>query len=395
MMSDFLTALLDDDPHDTPAPAARLVCKFEIKTFVLKALLERAITVVPTRDVMPVLKCFQLHVDPHRLRVVASDMEHTLVATTAMVSVETPGVAVFPARKLLDIVKTAEDGTAQVTVTGTTAQVSIGRASWTLKLQGGDDYPAIPAIEEAEFTTVGRDVFLDALTAVRYAASRDPNRASLNIVGITDGKLTASDGSRIQQIKISDFPINLRIPISAVDDLMRLLKTTDVETLDVGHSELKIIFRFASDVFIISKFFANFPDMEAQMLRPALENKHSLDVDKGDLVAAIKRVRINADPESSAIALALTRNELTISAVDKFGNTAAETVFCTYTGAPHTVVLNHRYLSDMIATYGNATCQFKLGDDTRTRRAPLLLRNAETGSTGACQQMNADWLGQA
>lgn len=393
-MTDFLSALLDDDPLDAPARIASVVLKFEIKTFVLKALLDRAITVVPTRDVMPVLKCFQFQLFAQQLRIVASDMEHTLVAATSMVTCHEPGSAVFPARKLLDIVKAAEDGTVAITVTGTTANIAIGRASWTLKLQGGDDYPAIPTIEEAEFVTIGRDTFLNALTAVKYAASRDPNRASLNIIDIADGKLTASDGSRIQQITISEFPINLRIPISAVDDLMRLLKTTDVQTLDVGHSELKIIFRFASDVFIISKFFANFPAMEAQMLRPALENKHTLDVDKNDLVNALKRVRINADTESSAIALALSRNELTISAVDKFGNTAAETIFASYTGQAHTVVVNHRYLTEMIGTYGDATCHFKLGDDTRTRRAPVLLRNTETGSTGALQQMNADWVGQ-
>lgn len=394
MMTDFLSALLDDDPHDTPEPRASIRLKFDIKSFVLKALLDRAITVVPTRDVMPVLKCFQFQLTERSLRVVASDMEHTLVASTGMVSVEVPGTAVFPARKLLDIVRAAEDGTVSISVSATNAAVVIGRAAWTLKLQGGDDYPAIPAVEEAEFVTVGRETFLDALTAVRYAASRDPNRASLNIIDIADGKLTASDGSRIQQITISEFPINLRIPISAVDDLMRLLKSTDVETVDVGHSELKIIFKFASDVFIISKFFANFPAMEAQMLRPALENKHSLDVDKNDLVAAIKRVRINADTESSAIALVLGRNELTVSTVDKFGNTANETIFASYTGQPHTVVLNHRFLMEMVNTYGDATCHFKLGDDTRTRRAPVLLRNAATGSTGACQQMNADWVGQ-
>jgi DNA polymerase III subunit beta len=394
-MTDFLSALLDDDPHDSPTLRLQTVMKFEIKKFVLQALLDRAITVVPTRDVMPVLKCFQFQVDPQRLRVVASDVEHTLVASTTMVSVQESGVAVFPARKLVDIVRAAEDGTVAITVTNTTATVAIGRASWTLKLLGGDDYPPMPAIAEAEFVTIGRETFLGALLAVRYAASRDPNRASLNIIDIADGKLTASDGSRIQQIRVSDFPINLRLPISAVDDLMRLLKSTDVESVDVGQSELKIIFRFASDVFIVSKFFANFPAMEAQMLRPALENKHTLDVDRVDLVAAIKRVRINADSESSAIALDLARNALTISAVDKFGNTAAETIFCTYSGPEHTVVINHKYLAEMINTYGDATCTFKLGDDTRTRRTPLLLRNATTGSTGALQQMQSDWLGQA
>jgi DNA polymerase-3 subunit beta len=390
--SDLLAAIMAEDVTEDVTPTDQDGITFTIKKFVLQVLLEKAITVVPTRDVMPVLKCFQFQLDPQRLRVVASDLEMSLIASTPMVSVTTPGTAVFPAKKLLEIVKSAEDGDVEVKVKGTTARICIGRASWTLQLQGGHDYPAMPAITEAAFSAIDRKVFADAIIAVRYAASRDPSRANLNIIDITDGKLTACDGSRIQQIRISDFGINLRIPISAVDDLLRLLKITDLEFIDVGQSNDKLIFRFGGDVFIVSKFFAQFPDMEASMLRPALENRQSLDCDRAELVDAIRRVRINADAESSAIALTLDSASVTVAAKDKFGNTAAETIDATFTGPPRTVMVNHRYLNDMINTYADATCSFRLGDDTKTRRAPILLRNETTGDVGCLQQMNADWV---
>lgn len=390
--SELLAAIMAEDPADDTPVISRGGIAFTIKKFVLQVLLDKAITVVPTRDVMPVLKCFQFQVDPQRLRVVASDLEMSLIASTPMVSVSWPGTAVFPAKKLLEIVKSAEDADVSITVKDTTARISIGRASWTLQLQGGHDYPAMPAITEAEFVAVDRKVFADAIIAVRYAASRDPSRANLNIIDITDGKLTACDGSRIQQIRISDFPINLRIPISAVDDLLRLLKITELESIDVGQSNDRLIFRFGGDVFIVSKFFAQFPDMEASMLRPALENRHTLNCDRTDLIDAIRRIRINADTESSAIALTLDAATLTVTAKDKFGNTAGETIDATYTGTPRTVMVNHRYLTDMINTYADTTCTFRLGDDTKTRRAPILLRNDTTGDAGCLQQMAADWL---
>lgn len=391
--SDLLADLLAEDDDSGPAAAPARVLQFTIKKFVLQTLLEKAITVVPTRDVMPVLKCFQFQLGEGRLRVIASDLEMSLIASTSLVEIGAAGVAAFPARKLLDIVKSAEDGDCSIHVTGTSARISIGRASWTLQLPGGDDYPRMPEITEAEFTRVERTVFAAALGQVKYAASRDPSRANLNIIDVSNGRLTACDGSRIQQIRLDDFPVSLRIPISAVDDLLRLLKITDLESIHVGQSENKLLFRFGSDLFIVSKFFAQFPDMEASMLRPALENRHTLDVERADLLAAIGRVRINADTESSAIALHLERQELIISAKDKFGNTATQTVFCTFTGPQRTVVVNHKYLTDMINTHGDVTCHFKLGDDTRTRRSPLLLKNSETGAAGVLQQMNSDWLG--
>lgn len=388
---DLLAAIFADDPVERVAPESTEIMNFVMKKFVLQALLEKAITVVPTRDVMPVLKCFQFQLDPQRLRVVASDIEMSLIASTPMVSVTQRGTACFPAKKLLEIVKSAEDTDVKIAVKNTTARIAIGRASWTLQLPGGHDYPAMPAITEAEFTVMSRKKFMDAILAVRYAASRDPSRANLNILDLHDGKLTACDGSRIQQIKLIELPISLRIPVSAVDDLLRLLKLSDLETIDIGQSDSQLIFRFGGDVFIVSKFHAQFPDMEAQMLRPAMENRHSLDVPKAEVLDAIRRVRIAADLESSAIELHLSDNHITISAKDKFNNTASEVIDAVWSGTERTVTVNHRYLTDMINIYGDETCSFKLGDDTKTRRTPILLR-AASGSVGCLQQMAADWL---
>lgn len=389
-VSDLLASIMADDPAELPSVEQPEVLNFEVKKFVLQVLLEKAITVVPVRDVMPVLKCFQFQVDRQRLRVVASDLEMSLIASTPMVSVSTSGIACFPAKKLLEVVKTAEDADVHIRVKGTTARISIGRAAWTLQLPSGHDYPAMPAITEAEFSTVGRRLFLECIQAVRYAASRDPSRSNLNIIDIRDGKLMACDGSRLQQIAIPGFGQSLRIPMSAVDDLIRLLKISELETIDVGQSPDKLIFRFGGDVFIVNKFEAQFPDMEAQMLRPAMENRHALTVDKAELLDAIRRVRINADAESSAIALELTADRLTITAKDKYGNTAEEALPADFTGPARTVMVNHRYFADMVNTYGDTTCVFRLGTDTKTRRTPLLL--ASDKGVGVCQQMLSDWM---
>src|SRR5207244_8303440 len=93
--TDLLSSIMAQDFDEAPEPEAPQVTKFEIKKFVLQALLEKAITVVPTRDVMPVLKCFQFVVDPQRLRVIASDCELSLIASTPMVAVSHPGTDVF------------------------------------------------------------------------------------------------------------------------------------------------------------------------------------------------------------------------------------------------------------------------------------------------------------
>lgn len=395
--SDFISQILDHQSDDFLAVPAGERLRFTIRRHVLQVLLDKAATVVPTHDVMPVLKNFLVQLDEDKLRVIATDLELSMVVTTPLVEVTTPGTCVLPAKKMLTIVREADDGDVQIRVTGTSAHIIVGRASWTLKLAGGDDYPPMPAVSDIAFTGVDRIALAGALNAVKYAASRDPNRASLNMVDINGGRLIATDGSRFQQALLPLFPasMQLRIPIAAVDDLLRLLKISDLQDIHIGQSDNHLIFRFGPDIFIVSKLIAQFPDMEQQLLRPAMTNKHKLSVDRAELLNAVKRVRINADTESSAIALIITKTTLTVQAKDKFGNTAAETLDAAYTGGTdRTIVVNHGFLSDMFKGYRAETAAFRLGDDTRDRKSMVLLEDTVGGgSLGVLQQMNSDWVG--
>lgn len=389
LIANFLAA--DGPGTVTVAPVSR-VLEFRMDRAVLLPLLDKAITVVPTRDVMPVLKCFQMHVDPQRLRIIASDAVRTLLVSSTQIETHWPGVAVFPAKKLLEIVKAAAGDTVHITVSGTSATVAIGPSLWTLSLPSGADYPPIPAIADAAFTTVDRLVFQNAIAAVRYAASRDAAQANMDVIDIADGRLTATNGTRVQQVQVSELTIRMHIPVTVVDDLLRLLRLSDRDSLYVGQSDHQLIFRFGTDVFIVSKYHANFPDVEASLLRPALENKHSLICGKAGLLAAIRRVRINADADSSGIALSLDEGTLTVSTQDRYGNTAGESIDVIWSGGPRTLVVHHGFLTDMINTYGEDTCCFRIGDDTKTRRSPLMLRDETTGSIAVTQQMQADWV---
>jgi len=383
------------------APPAEI--GFTIKRFILQLLLDRAATVVPTRDVMPVLKNFQIDVRPGRLRVIASDTELSMIATTELVEVDAPGVAVFPARKMLDIVREADEGDVRIRVRGQAAAITIGRTTWNLMLAGGADYPAMPEITEVTLVAVERAAFAASLHAVRYAACRDANRASLNMIDVAHGRMTACDGARFAQAGTAELPFTCQIPIGAVDDLLKLLKGSDLTDIHVGESKLHLIFRLGADVFIVNKLIAQFPDLEALWLRPALSNKQPLRVERADLLTAIKRVRITADPNTSAIGLHLAPaapgapgapGRLSVSARDKYKNAAEETIDeVGWDGPERTLVVNHAFLTDMIGGHTGPTLTFLLGEDTKTRKAPLLLRDPDTGTVAVVQQMLLDWTG--
>lgn len=394
-LMDYKTAT---DKKATPEEVAQSTASdadlcFETKKFVLQALLEKAAAVLPTRDVMAVLKNFQLEVtEEGRLTVVATDLELSVLATTELVSVTRPGVAVFPGKKLLEIVKEAGDGDLVLDVHSGTASIRVGRTAWDLKLMDGSEYPELPDIANIDFHATDRTKFLAAINAVKYAAATDTVRPNLMLIDFAEGKVRASDGLRLQQVDLTGFPVDIQIPILAVDDVLKLLKMTEVVSIEVGVDDNFIAFRVAGDVFVANKLNATFPDVDQQILLPSLANDQHLQVDRSELISAIKRVRINADPETSAVVLSMSNDQLLVKAKDKYGNTASEPLDVKWSSGDREVCFNHVHLVEMLQMADVKTCSFKFGADTKTRKSPILFQDEGSGLIGVLNQLRLDFV---
>lgn len=365
---------------------------FRVKKFTLQYLLEKAGMVIPTKDTMPVLKNFLIEATEDQLRVVATDMELYVVAMTDMVQIVDAGRAVFPAQKLLSIVKEASDGELEVRVVDGEADLVVGRARWNLKLVDGSTYPDLPNIDAPAKDKVNRAKFVKSLKSVRHAAASDTYKANLRMIDIANGQMRASDGVRYQQVPMPDCP-DLQIPINAVDDLVKILGASQVAEFGVTEEEDCLIFRVSGDVFIAQKLNAVFPDMDESVLKPALANEDELTVARDDLVGAIKRVRITANPETAAVALHLQKDKLVISSRDKEGSGASETLDVSWSASERKLAFNHQQLLQMLEMHDASTCHFWLGVDVKkTRPSPILLKDEETGLIGVLNQVRADWL---
>jgi DNA polymerase-3 subunit beta len=387
-----------EELEDIPAPeldASHDSLAFETKAFALRALLEKASSVLPSKDIMPVLKNFQVEVGEDRVRVVATDLDLSVIVSTPMIQVKKSGTAVFPGKRMLQIMQEApQDADLLLDVNDGVATIAVGKTQWTLRLVDGSTYPDMPDTSAVEFHSVDRVRFLGAISACRYAAGNDMVRPNLMMIDLAERKMTACDGVRVQQVDLGkDWPdeLTIQIPTAAVDDLVKQMRSTQGELVDIASSDHHLVFRVGSDVFICAKLMATFPDVADLLLRPALANDKELDVDRAELVDAIKRVRITADPETSAIQLALTTDTVTVRSRDKFGNEAVEAVQANWLYEQRTLVVNHEFLTDMLAMADVRSCQFFLGEDQKSRKSPIMLRDSETGMVGLINQMRQDW----
>lgn len=370
------------------------------KRFALQALLEKAAGIVPTKESVPILKNFLVEAttEPGKLSVAATDLELSMVASTLMVQVEEEGRALLPANRMLQILREASDDDLSLVVADHKALLEVGKTSWNLSIQDDAEYPELPDLEESTYETVSLPEFLNGLKSVRYAAATEVARLNLMIVDIRDGKMRASDGVRFQQIDLPKFPLNISIPIAAVGDLVKALQVSSAATLDIGENENYLIFRIGGDSFIAQKLNVEYPDMESQVLKPALANDQKLHVDRNQLIQAIKQVRITADPDTSAIRLILlpasekSGAKMLVHSKDKYNSQTTTELDVSFTGPERSVTVNHDHLMQMLSMTNVKSCTFYLGQDLKSRLSPILLRDLDSGMLGVLSQTRPDFM---
>lgn len=363
--------------------------RFSVEKSHFEDILEKIGAVVPSKDAMPILKNVKFDVSESRLRATATDLELSLVTMTSKVITERVGTALFPAKKLAEIVKESTSEVVTIDVDSNSATISVGNANWMLKLTDGHSFPILPEIVELQLHKTNREALLNALNSVKGAMCQDITKPNLQMICISKKRMVACDGARFQQAAV-DFPLDVQIPARAVGDLIKLLKLSNLEVVEVGSTWNHIVFRIGPDIFVINKLAVEFPDVEQTLLAPALKNSEVLIVDRAELIAAIRQVRINADPNTMSITLNLNFDSLAIKGTDQFGNTSVVRVEAEYPYGEMQVTVNHKYLMDMLSMMPSKKCEFYLGRDAKKYRAPLMLKDTHNGIVGVVQQMRSD-----
>lgn len=362
---------------------------FEINREVLLHLLEKAINVVPTRDIIPVYTNFQFDVVENYLQVIATNGEISIKVCTSQVATKVSGKEIFPARTLMAIIKEAANGsTVFFEMTATGVVIVAGNFSSEIGTMFNADFPEIDPISDVNFHEVDRAKFIEALSSVKYALpGKDFGGISaLKFVNIKHGKFTACDSDRFQQVRIDGFNLNMQLPADSINSLIKALSSTTEQTLYIGETLHRLVFKLDNLLFYINKMGNAYPNVEQLWLRPALSNDQELLVDRQELLTAIKQAKTSSDTDSNALALVIDSNNIEIR-IRSLTKSALITIGCEWQGKPRTLVVNYLHLAEMLKAYDNPVCKFLLGKDTKTHKAPILLKNDDTMAIATIAQM--------
>lgn len=363
--------------------------RFEIKKPVFESVLSKASSVLATKDLLPILKNFNITVEDGSCRVVATDLELSVIAHTELVNCLEEGRAVFPGKKLQDIIKDLEDAVVVVTVEEDSARIECAGYRSFINLMDADDYPEVPVVEEVEPVVVTRNVFANALMKVKGAAAKEGVRPALQMVDVSGGNVRASDGAIFRQVHVDELDdIEMQIPLGAVEDLVKLMRSTEADKMGIGQTEDHLLFIVGGDVFIVTKNNVEYPDVEGSLLGPARLNNEALTVDRAQLIAGIRRARNTADEDTKGLLLDISKDALVLKARDKYGCWSEENMDVHFDEDDRILGVNHENLIDALNAADSPSVSIMLGTDTKARKSSLYIQDGDV--VAVLQQLKLD-----
>jgi DNA polymerase-3 subunit beta len=317
--------------------------------------LVRALSVVArsvsTRATVQILGGVLLRVVQGRLELAATDMEMSL-RTSLVVDTSEEGAVVVPGRLFVDIVRLLPPGDVRLehVLQEGVVRVSSGAASYRLHTYSPDDFPRLPAVEPEELLELDRAVFLETVTRVSRAASRDESRPVLTGVLVriegTTLAMAATDSYRlsVKETALARSPgrnLEAIVPARALAELARIAQGTS-GGLHLGVWENQVIFTLDGVWLTARRIDGQFPNY--RQLRPeAFEVE--LVLPKTELVDAVRRVGVMAQ-RNSPLRLRFEEGQLTIQARTQDVGEASESLPIAYTSDAMEIGFNPDFLRD-------------------------------------------------
>ncbi len=321
--------------------------KFRCERDVLVDALATAQRATSTRANLPVLSGLRLGLTGDTLRLTGSDLDLT-ITTEITVSGGSDGVAVLPAKYVVDIVRSLEGGAVDIEVDGEEAHISGGRSNFRLHAIPADEYPNLTDPEGEEVVLQAADL-AEGLKQVVRAASTDESRPILT------GVLLAAEDTGLRMVSTDSYRLAVRdlpgatalkegqtvlVPSRALNELARAL--TDDADVRLVLGERDASFQVGALHLTTRLIEGEFPNYRG-LIPTAQSNR--LSVDRQSLLDAVRRVRLMAR-DNSPVRLTMTTDLLELRAVTLDVGEASEQLDASYQGDELTVAFNPEYLID-------------------------------------------------
>lgn len=345
--------------------------KFNVSSKELFAQLQAASRVIAAKNSLQILECVLFDLKGDELTLTASDGETTLRTTMPVDGAQGEGKVAVAAKILLETLKEFSEQPLTFHIDDQNFGLNITSANGTYSFVGanGNEYPEMPVEAGENSFEIAADVLLDAVNKTIFCTADDELRPVMNGIyfDLAEDKITmvATDAHRLVRYTNSTVasaqPVSFILPKKPAQLLRQVLKGND--TVSVNFGVKNATFAFGKTVVVCRQIEGRFPNYNAVIPQ---NNTNKVIVDRQTIVNACKRVAVFANTGTSLIKLALTENQIKISAQDiDFSTSAEETIACDYAGMPMAIGFKAPFLIEILSSIASQDVILALADPAR------------------------------
>ena len=348
--------------------------KFVVSSIELLSHLQAVSRVISSRNTLPILDNILFNLQGKKLELTASDLESTLITSMELDNASKSGSIAIPARLLLDTLKEFPDQplTFDVDTDSMAIVISSENGQFSIIGQNGSDFPQIPVIKEENKASleIGAGILLSGITNTLFATADDELRPVMNGIffELSTDEITfvASDAHKLVRYQRSDVKADSNASFILPKKPASLLKNI------IGKDSGNVILEFdkKNAHFVLPNYRlvcrlveGNYPSYNSVI---PTDNPNKLIIDRLKFYNALKRVSVFSNQASNLIKIALTGNQVTISAQDiDFSISAYERVPCQFEGDDLEIGFKSVFLVEILQNLQSTDVVMELSDPSR------------------------------
>lgn len=329
--------------------------------------------VINSKSSLPILENFLLKLQGNTLSLTASDLETTLVTSLEVEQASGDICLAVNAKLLMDSLKEFAEQPLQFDIDEENLAVVVKTANGNYNFIGlrGDEYPELPVLgDDAQTLTMPVEVLANGVSKAVFATADDDLRPTMTGIFFDikpeDVTFVATDAHKL--VRLKNMAVKSGVDASFIlpkkpAGLLKAVIAKEVGDVEISFDQKNIAFRLPSYTMVCRQIEGRFPNYNGVIPQ---NNPYRLIIDRVSLMNAAKRVFAFSNQGTGLIKLAISNNQLVVSAQDiDFSTSAEETLVCQYDGNEITIGFKAPFLIDILNNINSSDVVMALADPSR------------------------------
>ena len=298
--------------------------KFVVSSMELLSHLQAISRVISNKNTLPILDNFLFSMDGGVLEITASDLESTLVTSIKLENTDGSGDIAVPAKILTDTLKEFSDIPLTFEINTTSMMIVIQSESgkFTIMGQNGAEFPQMPVIkdDQKQELEIDGEVLLNGINKTLFATADDELRPVMNGIFLElspdDTTFVASDAHKLVRYKRTDVKADSASSFILPKKPASLLKNIlpkEENAVKLEFDDKNASFTLTNYKMVCRLVEGNYPSYNSVI---PIDNPYKMTIDRVEFYNVLRRVSVFSNQASNLVKLALSGNQLSISAQD-------------------------------------------------------------------------------